>query len=142
MATMRCANVDRVIGQACLRDEDCLSGLCSGQVCIAEPMLLSVLPTTDAQAGFDAGHDAAPVDAPPDVMMMATPDTGTPMMDTGTPDAPATDGPTTDGPAMDGAHPDAGMHDGGAHDGAMHDGGEKDGGSEKDAKAKDAHHTG
>jgi hypothetical protein len=52
-----CSEERRPLGEDCLKDQDCLSGFCSGLKCAATP------PTFDAGATEkDAGIDA-PVDA-------------------------------------------------------------------------------
>jgi hypothetical protein len=53
-----CAETRRSLGEACLKNEDCLSGICSDQQCASAPPLL------DAEApAIDAAPEAAAVDA-------------------------------------------------------------------------------
>jgi hypothetical protein len=56
-----CAEGRRANGQPCLKDQDCLSGICAQLACAAAPELLDaeVDATTDGNAGDDAA-DAAP----------------------------------------------------------------------------------
>ncbi len=50
-----CTETRRSLGEGCLKDEDCTSGICSGQQCTAAPPLL------DAETPFqDAATDAGP----------------------------------------------------------------------------------
>jgi hypothetical protein len=68
-----CAEGRRANGEPCLKDQDCLSGICSQLACAAAPELLDaeVDATSDGNGG-DAAADAAseegaadgPVDAP------------------------------------------------------------------------------
>ncbi len=111
VASIRCANVDRGLGQPCERNEDCLSGFCAGEVCIAQPPVLTSEP--DATVGVDAGQDAA-TDAPNPVV-----DAGVDAPPDASPDAPS-DAPhdAADAGAHDGGH----AHDSGtAKDAAKHD---------------------
>jgi hypothetical protein len=55
-----CTETRRPLGEDCLKDQDCLSGVCSGLRCAAAPTLIEAGPTPDA------GNDA-PGDAPADV---------------------------------------------------------------------------
>lgn len=52
-----CAETKRSLGDDCLKNEDCLSGICSQLRCGAAPPLLDGAPTGEAQA--DATADAA-----------------------------------------------------------------------------------
>jgi hypothetical protein len=80
-----CVVSQRALGEDCLKDQDCLSGICSQLQCAAAPPLL----------------DAAAPTSTPDT---GAPDTGTP--DTGTPDTGAADAfVAPDGPA-DTGNPD------------------------------------
>jgi hypothetical protein len=58
---MRCADVARGLGQACIRDEDCMSGVCAGSICVPAPTTFDSGPP-DASS-VDAAPEAAPVDA-------------------------------------------------------------------------------
>jgi hypothetical protein len=65
-----CSVSRRNNGEACLKDEDCVSGICAGGVCVAQAPLLDA--AVDAEAGpptIDAS-DAA-TDAPADTKMSA-----------------------------------------------------------------------
>jgi hypothetical protein len=56
---VHCQNDDRSNGEACVKDEDCTSGFCSGQVCVAaQPTVDSEPPASDAEA--DTPADGAP----------------------------------------------------------------------------------
>jgi hypothetical protein len=154
-----CANVDRGLGDPCIRNEDCLSGVCAGQQCVASPALFDATPV---DTGVDSTTDAPPADAAPDVAPPPA-DTGQPPHDSGQPvdsgkphdagdashphDGSAHDGSARDGSARDGSARDGSAHDGSARDGATHDStthdagtnDAKDGGKSKDALAD---HTG
>lgn len=61
-----CAQTKRSLGDACLKSEDCLSGICSQLVCVGEPPLTDVestadsgLSASDATSGSDAAPEAA-----------------------------------------------------------------------------------
>jgi hypothetical protein len=57
LALLECAVEERTLGAACVKGEDCLSWICSDQVCVAAPPLL------DAEPPFDAGLVEGSVDA-------------------------------------------------------------------------------
>jgi hypothetical protein len=57
LALLECAVEERTLGAACVKGEDCLSGICSDQVCVAAPPLL------DAEPPFDAGPVEGSVEA-------------------------------------------------------------------------------
>jgi hypothetical protein len=123
LALTHCTETLRDLGQGCLRDVDCVSGYCSGAICVAQPVLFDSAAPFDA--GIDAGDAAADAhDAGPVVDVGVTHDTGMPPRDTGTTDGTAdvqdgaSDGSThdaadsspdvrTDAPA----HVDAALHD-------------------------------
>jgi hypothetical protein len=68
-----CIQTKRSLGEDCLKNDDCLSGICSQLKCAAEPQLL------DAEVGADVTEDA-PLDAGPDgagVVTDAAGDAGT-----------------------------------------------------------------
>ena len=56
-----CTETRRPLGEDCLKDQDCLSGICSGLKCVAAPPTLEAGPPEP-----DASADA-PSDAPADV---------------------------------------------------------------------------
>jgi len=68
-AALGCVQTQRGLGEDCLKDEDCLSGVCSQLHCAATPPLLQGVPpasSADAQSPMDAasadtggGEDAA-----------------------------------------------------------------------------------
>jgi hypothetical protein len=59
-ALVGCAETRRSLGEACLKDDDCASGTCSGGQCVAPPPVLDAEPP--------ALEAAAPtLDAEPDV---------------------------------------------------------------------------
>ena len=71
-AILACAETRRGLGDACLKNDDCLSGVCSGLTCASQPPLLDGSPEnvrdaategapTDATA--DGADDALPTDA-------------------------------------------------------------------------------
>ena len=88
-----CAETRRSLGDDCLKDEDCLSGICAGLKCVAAPPIIdgstpagdSGAPDaaggdTGADTGFDAPVEAAvdapvdsPVDSPADVTSSDSP---------------------------------------------------------------------
>jgi hypothetical protein len=55
-----CTETRRPLGEDCLKDQDCLSGICSGLKCVAAPPTLEAGPEPDAAAD-------APSDAPADM---------------------------------------------------------------------------
>ncbi len=62
-----CANTDKVVGEECIKSDDCLSGLCESQVCVAAPPFLSVPSANPADAALDtsppdSAADSAPAD--------------------------------------------------------------------------------
>ena len=68
-APVGCAQVGRGLGQACLQDQDCASGLCSVQQCAAPESPDAAPSSTDAgidaadAGGSDAIGDAATAEA-------------------------------------------------------------------------------
>jgi hypothetical protein len=75
-----CVQTQRALGEDCLKDQDCLSGVCSQLQCAAAPPILQGVPpasTADAQSPMDAAvADTA-------VGQEAAPDTGSAGSDTG-----------------------------------------------------------
>jgi predicted small secreted protein len=67
-----CTETARGLGEACLKGEDCTSGVCVGQVCSESPPLLNGNPTTTSDAApeatttTDASDASAVTDAPAD----------------------------------------------------------------------------
>jgi hypothetical protein len=59
-----CAETRRSLGGSCLKDDDCLSGICADQECTSAPPLLDAEPpatvAADAEPGPEASIDAAP----------------------------------------------------------------------------------
>lgn len=55
-----CTETQRGLGEACLKGEDCTSGVCVSQLCAESPPLLQGTPVTTADGGTDA---VAPIDA-------------------------------------------------------------------------------
>ncbi len=57
------------LGQSCLTDEDCFSGYCAEQICVAAPVVFDAEPPPDAQGTEDGssvaaeGGDAGPLDS-------------------------------------------------------------------------------
>jgi hypothetical protein len=64
LALGSCADNDKSLGAACLKGEDCTSGMCSDQVCVAAPSTFdSEPPGNDGAAEAAAPGDATPADA-------------------------------------------------------------------------------
>jgi hypothetical protein len=65
-ALAACGETRRPIGDECLRDDDCLSGVCADRVCVSAPSLVTGAesPPPDDSPRIPAG-DAAVVDAAP-----------------------------------------------------------------------------
>jgi hypothetical protein len=69
-----CTETSRGLGEACLKGEDCTSGVCVAQLCTGSPPLLQGTPATTNDAAVDATAPAdasdasqvadAPIDAP------------------------------------------------------------------------------
>jgi hypothetical protein len=64
-----CADTKRILGEECIKSEDCQSGICTAQQCTAAPPLLDrdASPAVDSstgEAGGDAAKDAPANDAP------------------------------------------------------------------------------
>jgi hypothetical protein len=126
-ASVRCADVNRGLGAACIRNADCLSGLCSGQECIAQPTLIDGAIESDSgdngasEAGTDAEADARV--GPPDAGMPPKKDSGHPTADAAKDGAPSKDAGDaaidSTSPLLDGG--DASMNDSSAHDSAVPD---------------------
>jgi len=69
-----CVQTKRSLGEDCLKNEDCLSGICSQLQCAAEPPLLDA--EIDADGPFEGYPDASvdsPVDAPADSLAEGSP---------------------------------------------------------------------
>lgn len=60
-ALAACTETRRPLGEDCLKNGDCLSGICSGLRCVATPPFLDGSPegTPDAGGAGDAGGDGA-----------------------------------------------------------------------------------
>jgi hypothetical protein len=71
-ASAGCQLTSRALGEDCLKDQDCLSGICSQLKCAAAPPYLTTIP----QGAPDTG-------APQDSGAPPPPDTGAPEADTG-----------------------------------------------------------
>jgi hypothetical protein len=54
-----CAETRRSLGEDCLKDPDCLSGICSALHCAASPPILGNEPPPSQDAGADAVSDAS-----------------------------------------------------------------------------------
>jgi hypothetical protein len=72
-ATAGCQLTSRALGEDCLKDQDCLSGICSQLKCAAAPPLLSSFPQApqdSAASTPDTGASEAAIDTgtgnPPD----------------------------------------------------------------------------
>ncbi|MCA9584630.1 MAG: hypothetical protein KC657_04665 [Myxococcales bacterium] len=71
LAFLACGETRRPIGEECLRDDDCLSGVCSARACVPAPPLVAgaVSPPDDRPSPLPLPDDAAaapdaPTDAP------------------------------------------------------------------------------
>jgi hypothetical protein len=54
-----CVQTQRALGEDCLKDQDCLSGICSQLRCAAAPPLLDgAIPSTSGDGGTEATTDA------------------------------------------------------------------------------------
>jgi hypothetical protein len=53
-----CAELKRPNGEACLKDQDCLTGSCSQLVCVAAPSLIDAEATGPGTATDDGGGEA------------------------------------------------------------------------------------
>jgi hypothetical protein len=65
VAMAACGETRRPIGDECLRDDDCLSGVCSARSCVSAPPLRvgTTGPTPDEQPDIAEAGTAPPVDA-------------------------------------------------------------------------------
>jgi len=70
LAVAACTENRRTLGEDCLKNGDCLSGVCSALKCAATPPLLDGAPDNapdaapvDANADVDADDGASPVDS-------------------------------------------------------------------------------
>lgn len=64
-----CGESRRPIGEECLRDDDCLSGICAARSCVSAPGLVTGAsnPPPDEEPRIpDGGTGGAPADAPTD----------------------------------------------------------------------------
>lgn len=63
-----CGETRRPIGDECLRDDDCLSGVCSARSCVSAPPLKTGAtgPTPDEEPDIAAGTDGGTVSPPSD----------------------------------------------------------------------------
>jgi hypothetical protein len=75
-----CQLTSRALGEDCLKDQDCLSGICSQLKCAAEPPLLNGIPQGMPDTGAPPQDSAAPETGTPE----AASDTGTGNADSGT----------------------------------------------------------
>ena len=100
-ALVRCADVNRGLGEACIRNGDCLSSLCAGSVCVADPTLMEA--STAVDTGVDAGIDASDA-ASMDVVAPPPKDTGAPTDSGKRPTDAAPDTQREASSARDGSH--------------------------------------
>lgn len=61
-----CTDSRRSLGEDCLKDQDCLSGMCVQLHCGAAPEYTDAMAQSDAAVSSDAGGDAAAADAAQD----------------------------------------------------------------------------
>jgi hypothetical protein len=77
-----CTETSRGLGEACLKGEDCTSGVCVSQLCAESPPLLQGTPVTpndaaaDATAPIDASDASQAADAPIDAPVVDASDAG------------------------------------------------------------------
>jgi hypothetical protein len=77
-----CTETQRGLGEACLKGEDCTSGVCVAQLCAESPPLLQGGPlsqtdgSTDATTTVDASDANAATDAPIDSPVVDASDSG------------------------------------------------------------------
>jgi hypothetical protein len=76
-----CAESKRALGEDCLKDQDCLSGVCEQLKCGAVPEFTDAMAQSDATATSDASGDAA---ASGDSAAEAAPDAAPDVVDSGT----------------------------------------------------------
>jgi hypothetical protein len=69
-----CAETRRELGSACLKSEDCLSGICSQLVCTAAPPLIDDEPDAEAGAVQPVSDANAPQEAAPAPEASTVPD--------------------------------------------------------------------
>jgi hypothetical protein len=69
-ALAACADTTKTLGEECLKSEDCQSGLCQSEVCVAEPPFLTVPPANTSDSGAESaapdsatGSDSATTDS-------------------------------------------------------------------------------
>lgn len=77
-----CTETLRPNGQSCLKNNDCLSGVCSNFVCVAEPPLLDAEVNGDGSLDATGGGEAG--DAPSDRTGMDAPKESAPPMEAAT----------------------------------------------------------
>jgi hypothetical protein len=66
-AVAACANTTKTLGEECIKSQDCQSGLCESQVCVAEPPFLTVPSANTADSAVEASApDSAPDSATTD----------------------------------------------------------------------------
>lgn len=87
-----CTEELRTDGQACLKSNDCLSGVCANFVCVAAPTLL------DAQVNGDGSLEAGPSEGGDTGSDTSAPDVVTPPKDSGPEAAPPMEAATDAGP--------------------------------------------
>jgi hypothetical protein len=61
-----CAETKHSLGDACLKSEDCLSGICSQLVCVGAPTYISDEPSAESGAGEDASVSDSTAEAAPE----------------------------------------------------------------------------
>jgi hypothetical protein len=76
-----CTETQRGLGEACLKGEDCTSGVCVAQLCAESPPLLQGTPATTLDGAAEAtttsdASDAGVVDARPDAPVDDASDSG------------------------------------------------------------------
>jgi hypothetical protein len=109
-----CADLRFGLGEECLKDPDCLSGICTGGRCTAAPPIGTVSPvdatpdTSMGEAGGEAAADATG-DTASDTSSPADAADGPPAVDANHPDAPDGATPEAGSDASDASGPDAAL---------------------------------
>jgi hypothetical protein len=63
-----CAESKSSFGEQCLKDEDCLSGICAQQLCVAAPSIVDGSTSGIATPAEDAPVDVPSIDSPVDAL--------------------------------------------------------------------------
>jgi hypothetical protein len=93
---VQCADNEKGLGAECVKDQDCASGICSGQVCVAAPLTFDSEPMPSDAAAETGSADARPVDAADDATRPSDSPADSPK---GAPDVAKEDAPADASPA-------------------------------------------